>query len=671
MKKRLFSIVISMLLLAQAALPGMVLAESAGAVSQDASLNVSVTAEMNPLYDAALQTKDETTVKIVALDGAPEPDKEELTFTTDESAAQSVSVHLDQLGVYKYEITQTAGSHPSATEYDSSKYLWTVYVLREDTGIVTTQVLKLDGKEYGEGDPKESAADFTNEYAETHATVEKVWVDDDNHDGMRPDSLLMTLSDGKTMTLDENVEWKGEITGLPALDAGGDEIAYSWTEPAVIEEYSFDRKKSATGREAVFYNEYTPNVTTFTVTKKWVDGGNAAGLRQDVDLQVQGYIEGIKIPVVTRNVTIPKDAEGEDLSVTVENLPMRFNFKNVTYSVAELSVPEGYEASVEGGVVTNTIIDTKDVEISGTKTWVDGGKEHDNAKEIRLTLKRTSAKAGSEAETVEAEPVWTDDTYKFSGLDQYDDEGYEYTYAVEEAPVEGYDTKQDGNNFTNTQSLTEVTVKKVWDDAENQDGKRPASLKVKLLADGDEVDEVELSEKNGWTATLSVPRYNGGSEIVYEWDEGDVPGYEADIDVSGNVTTITNRHEAENITFTVFKKWVDRTDPNARPLSITVYLKGSDNSEYSDVLSEFNDWATTFTVPRYMDGKEIAYTWSESNVPGYTMTVSREGATVTIINTRNSNPPGPTPTPTPVPKDDTPEWTGLGPIYINVGDCLE
>ena len=43
---------------------------------------------------------------------------------------------------------------------------------------------------------------------------------------------------------------------------------------------------------------------------------------------------------------------------------------------------------------------------------------------------------------------------------------------------------------------TEATVKKVWNDSENQDGKRPAELKV-TLSNG---TEVTLNEANGWTA---------------------------------------------------------------------------------------------------------------------------------------------------------------------------
>ena len=43
--------------------------------------------------------------------------------------------------------------------------------------------------------------------------------------------------------------------------------------------------------------------------------------------------------------------------------------------------------------------------------------------------------------------------------------------------------------------------KKVWKDDGNRDGKRPASLQVKLLADGKVLKTVSLSDANQWMHT--------------------------------------------------------------------------------------------------------------------------------------------------------------------------
>ena len=176
--------------------------------------------------------------------------------------------------------------------------------------------------------------------------------------------------------------------------------------------------------------------------------------------------------------------------------------------------------------------------------------------------------------------MWTGDTYRFSDLLKYDEEGYEYRYTVTETKIDSYLCIRDGYNFINKLE-TEITV---------------------------------------------------------------------------------------------VKKWVDKNDPNARPLKITIYAAGNGES-YSLELSDSNNWTGTINVPKFdKDGNEIVYVWTESSTPGYTMKVEIKNNVVTITNTRKPDPgPGPsrTPTPSPTPEDAPAVPLGIGPIYINVGDCLE
>ena len=65
-----------------------------------------------------------------------------------------------------------------------------------------------------------------------------------------------------------------------------------------------------------------------------------------------------------------------------------------------------------------------------------------------------------------------------------------------------------------------ASVKKVWDDASNQDGKRPETLTV-TLSDG---QTATLSESNNWEATITgLPKYKNGEEVEYTWTEGTLP----------------------------------------------------------------------------------------------------------------------------------------------------
>ena len=87
--------------------------------------------------------------------------------------------------------------------------------------------------------------------------------------------------------------------------------------------------------------------------------------------------------------------------------------------------------------------------------------------------------------------------------------------------------------FTNkyTPAKTEVPVKKVWKDANNQDGKRPTSITVKLLADGQDTGKtLELTEANGWAGSFTnLDADKGGTPIQYTVVEVTVTGYTSDV----------------------------------------------------------------------------------------------------------------------------------------------
>lgn len=67
----------------------------------------------------------------------------------------------------------------------------------------------------------------------TSATVKKVWDDDNDRTGTRPDSITVTLSDGTEVELSADNGWTATVDGLPKYDGDGKEIAYAWTEKPV------------------------------------------------------------------------------------------------------------------------------------------------------------------------------------------------------------------------------------------------------------------------------------------------------------------------------------------------------------------------------------------------------------------------------------------------------
>ena len=190
-----------------------------------------------------------------------------------------------------------------------------------------------------------------------------------------------------------------------------------------------------------------------------------------------------------------------------------------------------------------------------------------------------------------------------------------YTWIIENLP-EGYSVSSsitEGTVTTVTLSYQEVvpeetveaSVKVVWDDAENQDGKRPESL-VATLSNG---MEVTLNEENNWSATIEklLKNSEGGEEILYTWTINGIPeDYNfTTSDVEGTETVLTYKHIPETIDLTLKFVWNDENNQdNIRPTSLNVFL----NDEESHVLTEENDWTLTLLdLPKYDSGEEIKY----------------------------------------------------------------
>ncbi|MCB2965573.1 Cna B-type domain-containing protein [Streptococcus suis] len=191
----------------------------------------------------------------------------------------------------------------------------------------------------------------------------------------------------------------------------------------------------------------------------------------------------------------------------------------------------------------------------------------------------------------------------------------------------------------NTKIKTEIPVEKKWEDGNNRDGKRPTSITVQLMADGQEVagQTKELNEGNGWKANFTnLDKYKDGVEINYTVKEVTVPaGYTSTVQKAGANVTVTNTYTPEVTQLDIEKVWDDANNKdNKRPTSITVQLMadGQEVADQTQELNEGNGWKASFTnLDKYKDGVEINYTVKEVTVPaGYTSTVQKTGTAVTV-----------------------------------------
>lgn len=170
--------------------------------------------------------------------------------------------------------------------------------------------------------------------------------------------------------------------------------------------------------------------------------------------------------------------------------------------------------------VTNTLL----IDISGTKSWNDGGNAYSvRPAEIELTLWR-STEGGPPQRVENAAPVWENTNsniwkYTYYKLPAADEQGGKYTYTVEETPVPGYEARQTGYDLTNTLTV-DIPVTKLWSDSENAHGQRPGSIVVALYANGTETARVRLSAQGG---ELLAPGPGEGEAQTGEETGGAVP----------------------------------------------------------------------------------------------------------------------------------------------------
>ncbi len=123
----------------------------------------------------------------------------------------------------------------------------------------------------------------------------------------------------------------------------------------------------------------------------------------------------------------------------------------------------------------------------------------------------------------------------FSNLPKYDNDGKEYIYTVKEKKVKDYVAKvtgdqNDGFVITNTPETT-VSVRKIWDDEDDLNGKRPDKVVIRLYADGEDTGRIiELSRDNDWRSEFTdLEKYSDGEEIEYEVREDPVEGFESNV----------------------------------------------------------------------------------------------------------------------------------------------
>ncbi|WP_431770758.1 Cna B-type domain-containing protein [Streptococcus gallolyticus] len=567
---------------------------------------------------------------------------------------QKVNEAGEALAGAEFTVTRESTGQVVGTITTGSDGTATISGLLKDNYIITETKAPTG---YAIADPVTAEADnstvtVTDKKATVEVTGTKTWDDNNDQDGKRPDSITVnllangTVVDTKTVTADSN--WSYVFTDLPKY-ANGNEITYTVTEDAVA-----DYTTTYDGYNIT--NSYTPGETSITVTKAWDDNNDQDGIRPDA-IQVQLYADGEKSGDA---ITL---TAADNWTYTWTGLAEKANKQDITYTVEEVSAVDGYATTtgvVENGNVTITNVhNPSTTSLKVDKVWNDND-DQDGLRPTSVTINLLAN--GEVVDTVDVTPNADGDwTYTFTDLAEYSN-GEKVTYTVEEVNTpEGYTSSVDGTTITNTHTpeTTEVSGTKVWDDNNDQDGLRPDSIIVNLLANGEVVASQTVTADNDWNyAFTDLPKYDNGNEIVYTVDEATTPdGYTSSVDG----TTITNTHTPETTEVSGTKTWADNDDQDGkRPASITVNLLANGTVVDTKTVTADDNWSYSFTdLPKYDNGNEITYTVTEDTVADYTTTY--DGYNIT-----NSYTPGETSITVTKVWDDNNDQDGIRPDAIQV-----
>lgn len=451
---------------------------------------------------------------------------------------------------------------------------------------------------------------LTNSYSteETSVSVRKVWTDSDNQDGIRPESISVQLkADGKAsgdpVVLNEVNTWTYTWTKL-AKNANKTEIQYTVDEVDVPSGYTKAVTKESTGY--VITNTHNPETTSINGTKTWSDNDNQDGKRP-TSITVNLLANGTKVD--SKEVTA-----NDNWKYEFTNLPKYAAGNEITYTVEEDAV-EGYEATVDGYNITNTH-KPETTKVEGTKTWNDSDNQDGiRPEKIIVNLLADGNKVNTQEVTPDDNGNWT---YSFTDLPKFK-AGKEIVYTVAEKAVEGYVSTVSGYNINNTHKPETIAINgsKHWDDNNNQDGKRPESITVNLLANGEKVNSQVVTAAGNWTYNFTdLPKYKAGKEIKYRVEEVAVEGYTTELDGYD----IYNTHTPETTIIEGTKSWNDKDNQDGkRPEKIIVNLLANGEKVDTQVVTADNDWKYSFKdLPVYKDGQKLTYTVSEETVKDYT-----------------------------------------------------
>lgn len=468
----------------------------------------------------------------------------------------------------------------------------------------------------------------TNGLSLTDVSVEKIWNDLDDTYHQRASSITVHLlangeETGKKMVLSDENDWRGTFADLPMYTESNQPITYSVSEDDVANyDKAIERRDDGT-----FVISNTLRKCSVSVSKTW---NNVAGSTPPESIIVELYRNGEKISEAPVSEESGWKHVFEDLDVyDATGQPYEYTVDEKVFEGSDR-----YMKSISGNAIEGySIRNTENIDIPVYKTWNDSNNA-DGIRPSSVTVRLLANGTESQERAPLVLNAQNDWNGTFENLPRYDEDGKAIKYTVSEDIVLDYEAEiagSDATGFTieNTHKVrwTSLDVRKTWDDKDNQDNIRPASITVTLLRNGVEYDKAELSEANAWEHTftrLDLVDENG-SFYKYEVIEAaaDVPeGYESSVSRNEDGTyIITNTHTPKTIDIPVEKTWMSGVPADEIPDSVTVHLlRNGEEIDSAEIRpNEAGAWRHVFEGMEVSDvqGNAYEYAVTEDPVPHF------------------------------------------------------
>ena len=510
---------------------------------------------------------------------------------------------------------------------------------------------------------------ITNTLTETiEIPVKKTWVDGGSGANERPDSITFLLYANGEQVAQHTVQapglggrivdfltdtgdiWEFKFTTndkgekLPRFDEDGEIIDYTVGEIVVNGYKTTEVSITKPDHPDLGFTLVNTKMTRLTVQKTW--HGTPEDEKVPVAFYVWRSVEGGEPERVARAPGVLN--KENQWSVTVKDLEAYDeNGKAYTYVAREVHIDgiavenadftvEYTDKKVDDAVFTTVfrteIINIDNMEITGTKTWVDNSNAY-GTRPADLTLTLYRSVAGGQEEVVNAAPVWTKPadgnvwTYTYSRLPKTDKEGNHYTYRVEEklpAAAENgdhYELTQEDTSLTNVlKGTVDIPVTKTWVDNHDGWGERPETVTIRLYRHTEAKPEKQLVEErtfttdagaleklwnaitgqtdDEWICTFAgLPKYDDtGARYVYTVEEVTPDDYEVSYDQEK--FEITNTRDGDLL---VEKEVTGSDGQKNREFHFTVTLSGTSVTgiKGEDITGEYRDMTFTNGVAEF------------------------------------------------------------------------